>query len=190
MKIKNNTSYYLLLPMLEVDYSHHIECGIEEVYTGCPEYTGDEELGKYLFVTYNNWNKSNNESKTILRSLATDSFTNGTNGLYTLVFEIPEKYKIDVEWFKKGAYSKINKEYVEKYFPKVIVDSNGDQVRFKNRMIFDKDEDLRLAWDIEYGVQIPEGAEVWPKPGERELLKPKQISHDIRSMPTMPIVSE
>lgn len=191
MNIEHTTSYYLLLPMLGIEYQDHLHCGIDEVYLGCPEYTGNEELGEYMFITYKNWKSAKDDVRERISSISKDSFTNETNGLYTKVFDIPEEYKIDIEYFKRGDYSKINKEYVEKYFPKYI-EEDGIQIKYPNRMIFDKDPDLRDAWDLEYNVQIPEDTEVWPKPGSRELLATKsdQYNGNSRTMPMVPIGSK
>ena len=189
MKFNHTFTHYLLLPMLDIPYPIHLNCGIDEAYLGCPEYTGNEEMGEYMFVTYKSWKHGSEEAKALIKEKSIDTFTNSTNGLLTKVFEIPEEYKIDVEYFKRGDYSKISKEYVDKYFP-ITVTMEGEEVKHNNRMVFDKDRELADIWDIQYNVQIPEDAEVYPKPDpDRELLKPKGVSNDTEFVPTIDLTS-
>ena len=193
MIFKHTFTHYLLLPILGIKYEHHKICGIDEAYLGCHEYTGNENMGEYMFVTYTNWKNADESSKELLRSVSKDLFTNETNGLLTLVFEIPEEYKIDVFYFIKGDYSKINRDYVEKHFPKIMIVDGVEHKHpnYTNRLIFDKGDELRQAWDIEYNVQIPEDAEVWPKPSpDREVLKPiHSNAYDNGNLPAVSLTS-
>lgn len=188
MTIKHTNSHYLLLPMLDIPYEKHGALGIQEVYIGCPEYQGDEDWGKYLYVTYLNWKNGDSELKQEIKSKSIDLFTNTVNGLITLVFEIPKQYEIDIQYFLRGEYSKMDRNYVEKNFPE-ITKYEGKEIRNPNRGVFDKADFLREAWRSEYNVEIPEDAEVWIKPDKaRELLTTKKIqSNDPENHPMVSI---
>lgn len=186
MTFKHTFTHYLLLPMLEIDYIHHSACGIDEAYLGCPEMTGDSDLhSDFMYVTYKTWNTAPDESKKVLRSHADSVFTNETNGLLTVTYPIPEKYKIDVEYFIRGEYSKIDKGYVKEHFPEKI-HIKGEEHFNPNRGVFDKADFIRDQWEELFNVQIPEGQEVWPKPDpDREILKPAKQNSNATDPPLL-----
>lgn len=74
------------------------------------------------------------------------------------VFRIPDEVKEGlVKPVLEGAYSKVDKGLVEKFFSELR--------RKGNRQVFDKDPLVyKTFWEELIGVPLPEGAEVWPKP--------------------------
>lgn len=188
MKVEHTSTYYFLLPMLGIEHRKHSLCGIKEVYLGCPEFQGDDDWGKYMYVTYTNWKDADPQIKKEIKDKSLDLFTNEVDGLITLVFDIPEKYAIDIQYFIRGEYSKIDREYVRANFPIVIKDANGEEIMNPNRGILDKAGFIRDAWEFEHNVKIPEGAEVWSKPDKsRELLTKKTSTNDPEFLPVVPL---
>lgn len=74
------------------------------------------------------------------------------------VFKLPEKYRADVELFKLGKYSKMNRDYVNEKFEK------GSK-KFK---VFTKDPGYRAALEDECGLRLPEDAELASIPNPEE----------------------
>ena len=188
MNIEHTSTYYFLLPMLSIDHKKHSVCGINEVYLGCPEYQGNDDWGKYMYITYNNWKNGDPQIKQEIKDSSIDLFTNEVDGLITLVFEIPKKYEIDVQYFIRGEFSKIDKEYVNANFPVYLINSKGEKILNPNRGILDKADFIREAWEFEHNVKIPEDAEVWTKPSkDRELLTRKKQENDPELLPMVSI---
>jgi len=79
------------------------------------------------------------------------------------VLEIPKKYQDITETFKKGAYSKFNREYIQDCVPMVKKGSIS-----KAWKIFNQDLSLRREWEKELGYKEGElekwNEEVYPKP--------------------------
>lgn len=85
-------------------------------------------------------------------------------GEQLFVFNVPEEsYNKVVRPFIEGKYSAIDREYVNKKFPK---DPYG-KLRL-NRRILDKDPALRDEWSRRLGVTLPPDAEVWSKAKEED----------------------
>lgn len=91
-----------------------------------------------------------------------------SNGYTIFAFEVPDESKHIIDLFKQGKYSKFDKEYIERHFPKKIevIDRDG-QVRRKVsqvRKVFDKHKDLRDHWYQRAGIELSEEDEHWSIP--------------------------
>jgi hypothetical protein len=80
------------------------------------------------------------------------------------VFTIPQNLQEKVvKPFLEGAYSKVDRTYVEEHFP----DTLGSRLK-QNRMIFDKHPAFRKYWEDRIGTPLPDDAEVWSRPKVNE----------------------
>ena len=61
--------------------------------------------------------------------------------------------------FKKGEYSKIDKRYVNKFFPKFV--DGKVSLRWK---VFYKDPSLKAFWEDKLDVNLDSDKELWDKP--------------------------
>lgn len=82
------------------------------------------------------------------------------DGGVIFVFNIPDKYKKDVELLKLGKYSKVTEEY-KKLFPQSVRDNKGNKVLFKNWMILYRHPDFKKKMEERVGQSIDENAELW-----------------------------
>lgn len=80
------------------------------------------------------------------------------DGLVVFSFAHGEYVEGTVKPFLKGAYSKVEREYVEKYFPNVQT-----HPRYGTRKVFDKHVDWKVWQEDRIGVTLPDDAEVWCK---------------------------
>jgi hypothetical protein len=78
--------------------------------------------------------------------------------LYAFKLSEDEQQKL-VKPFVEGRYSKIDRDYVEKFFPNV-----PHHRLYGNRLVLDKSPRLKEAIEDELGVTLPDNAEVWSKP--------------------------
>lgn len=80
------------------------------------------------------------------------------------VFSITEEEREGVvEPFKRGEYSKMDRKYVERFFP-----NQAGHRLYPNRLVCDKSDLMREAIETELGVHLPDNAEVWSKPKMEE----------------------
>lgn len=79
-----------------------------------------------------------------------------------------EEWKHIKEELKTSKYSKIDREYVEKFFPKKIytgTDKYGKSIwkPSKNYQILTKADELLAYWEEKLDITLPEEAEAWSK---------------------------
>ena len=93
------------------------------------------------------------------------------DGLIVFAFSQGNYVKGVVDKFWLGQYSKVDRVYVELYFPAVTTHS-----RYGSRCVFDQCAKLREHWEKAIGVSLPPDAEVWSKPRlEHETFDPNQV---------------
>ena len=88
-------------------------------------------------------------------SFSWEDLQKGINILQSIANVIPD--------FKKGQYSKMDKRYVNKFFPKFI--DGKVSVRWK---VFYKDPSLKAFWEEKLAVQIQPDKELWDIPEAEE----------------------
>jgi len=81
------------------------------------------------------------------------------DGLMVFAFSHGDYVEGVVRPFLRGAYSQIDRVYVEKYFPNV-----STHVRYDTRRVLDKAESVRKWQEGRIGISLPPDAEVWSKP--------------------------
>ena len=79
-------------------------------------------------------------------------------GVVVFSFAHGEYVEGTVKPFLKGAYSKMERAYVEKYFPNVKT-----HPRYGNRLVMDKHPSYKAWQEERIGVSLPDDAEVWCK---------------------------
>lgn len=81
-------------------------------------------------------------------------------GYRMFVFKLSDEIKQKVvEPFLRGEYSKVDRSYVEKFFP-----NNPNHNNYPSRLVFDKSNLTREYWEDQLGTTLPLDAEVWSKP--------------------------
>lgn len=82
----------------------------------------------------------------------------------TFVFKLSEEDRSGVvEPFLKGEYSKVDRDYVKKYFP----DDPGHRL-YGNALVLRKHPAKKAYWESKIGSTLPLDAEVWPKPQKKK----------------------
>lgn len=154
-----NYSAGLIAPVMGLHnmlfYNNLLNC-----YVGNVEYEGTDNWGDYIYIEVNY-----TCPKELLESLQKHDWykteIDSLNQTIILVFEPDENTKTKIlKPFIEGKYSKIDKDYVEKYFNYKEIDGSKPI----NRMIFDKDPKLKEYWENKIEVSLPENAEVWSAP--------------------------
>lgn len=86
------------------------------------------------------------------------------SGLRMFVFRLnaEDKFKV-VEPFLEGKYSKVDRTYVDKFFP-----NDPNHSNYGSRLVFDKSSLLRDQWEDKLGTALPLDAEVWSKPTKQK----------------------
>jgi len=84
------------------------------------------------------------------------------------VFSFEDNFKQSVvSPFLAGKYSKIDRDYVNMFFPREII-SGITRRPSMNWMILNKSPKIREQWEDILDVSLPEDAEVWSRPLETE----------------------
>jgi hypothetical protein len=154
---------------------------LDNTYIGNVNWEGDDSWGKYYYVAF-----KEDLSSILLKTLEKHPMYVTTlwedDGTFLVVFEFDEEtQQLIIAPFTRGEYSKIDKNYVDKYFQQFT--STGQQST--NWQIVNKAETLRAYWEKELNVtpyiriSIPEDAEVWSKiKKENEIFGYKQYSQN------------
>jgi hypothetical protein len=77
-----------------------------------------------------------------------------------IVFNIPEKFRKDVELVKEGKYSKTSLAY-KKLFPQNVKDKKGNKTLFEIWMILNKHPQFKKRMEDKVGQSINNEAELW-----------------------------
>ncbi len=95
------------------------------------------------------------------------------------IFEPDQKTKETIlQPFSKGEYSKIDRDYVEKYYNYTL----PDKTRPINYLILTKDYSLKIYWEERIGLSIGD-QEVWdrPKPEDEIYSFIKVLHNEVQS---------
>lgn len=79
-------------------------------------------------------------------------------GVVVFAFDHGEYVEGTVKPFIRGAYSKMERVYVEKYFPNVKT-----HPRYGNRLVMDRHPSYKVWQEERIGVKLSDDAEVWCK---------------------------
>lgn len=172
--VKKNKTTLFLLPLLELHYPDLVNHGFVNAYLGDDNY--EIICDNHMFLLFNpvKFTKEFEEFASVLRthpyfSLEYDCPENEL-GKVMFVFGIPSEYNHIVSNVKKGEYSKVDKRYVNKYFPKFI--DGKVSIRWK---VFYKDPSLKKFWEDKLAVVIESDKELWDIPeAKEEILNYKQ----------------
>lgn len=164
MKAKNQTqTNQFILPMTNIDISEVDNNGFINSYIGNKDY--DKDWGENIYVLYDSDRISLKHSQHIMAQEFFKERYYPEIGKVMFIMGIPTKYQAEViEPFLRGEYSKINKEYVHKYFSKHDVVGN----EMTNWKIFYKSPNMRIYWENILNVELDLDAEVWSRPLKRE----------------------
>lgn len=154
-------STYFLLPLTGVDKSlispFLNNCYIQDIDLGNEKLQLELET-EYLFVLLDI--EDSTEFREAEKALqGNDNFklaynVSETNCMY--VFTIPAEYSADVKTFLNGAYSDMSTAAKAK-----ILNGRTNNTLYK---VFTKDSSLKKHWEYKTGEDLPNDAEVWPKP--------------------------
>ena len=147
----NNSSLFLL-PIIKVEGN----IVTKDFYNSYIASSTNPEVGKAIIVVYTNEDQELDKKLQTATNFANKRVDNGK-----IVYEFTvnqEEYNGVVKPFINGAYSKIDRSYVESNFPR-----NPTHPLFSNRLILDKDPAMLNYW-AEKGVIIPSHQEVWSIP--------------------------
>lgn len=84
-----------------------------------------------------------------------------------VVVQVHPNYKVDLNYFKRGLYSRIKKTYVAKHFSEYIYDNSGEELLSEAFGVFHKKEWLREEY-LKKEIDIPKGQELWDIPYAQE----------------------
>ena len=92
-----------------------------------------------------------------------------TKQMTHVVLQIPEGYRDTVvKPFLAGKYSKIDRDYVRRYYEPKRRNVAGIYEDSYNYKILTKHPEIRDWWEYRLGTSLPEDAEVWPKPEKED----------------------
>jgi hypothetical protein len=166
--VKKNKTTLFLLPLLELNYSEIIENGFVNAYLGDDGY--EIICDNHMFLLFNP-HKFTIQFEAFAEKLRQHpcfsleyDCPDNKYGKVMFVFGIPPEYNHVVANIKKGEYSKVDKRYVNKFFPKFI--DGKVSIRWK---VFYKDPSLKAFWEEKLSnerspVRIDNSAELWDKP--------------------------
>lgn len=141
--------------------TQYLWTGLLKTYVGNFDYTGDDSWGKYLTLEYDMSVTNKEQLASIRANKNTVHEYNPEDGVIIFVLKIPPKYKKNVvDPFLEGAYSKIDRAYVNAHFS--ARRANGSYST--NWLILTKDNSLRKFWEDQIGLPLPHNAEVWSRP--------------------------
>ena len=173
--MQKSTSF--LVPMM--NFSGSVYPSLIGSYIGNVEYEGDADWGNYLYLEYE-YDKNKQYIYNEIREHAQfiDELHDDNSIIFILKFTDKQRETI-VNPFKEGKYSKIDRNYVAKYFPKY----NREGRVSNNWRILMKDEwdrpnyiiSLRDYWEGRIGIPIPVDAEVWDRPMKREEVRGYEV---------------
>lgn len=158
MNTEQQKSKSLVVPVLGVN-TVEFYSSLINTYLGNVEYEGDDSWGNYIYLEL-----KRDTPGYLIRHLRNHSwFINEYDPTTESIIVVMEpdddvKKKI-IEPFLQGKYSKIDKDYVNKYFNYVYPDGT----RPINWLILNKDKSLWNYWENKING-LPKDAEVWSAP--------------------------
>lgn len=154
-----------ILPILNINWGELNNNGYISTYMGDRLYTGDNSWGENLFIKIDKTSLSQNfESKLKSHKRYVTSYNVPDENTTMFVFSFEDQFKDQVvKPFLEGKYSKIDKSYVNMFFPKEVV-SGLTRKPSMNWMILHKSDLIRQQWEDILETSLPDGAEVWSRP--------------------------
>lgn len=175
-QVKKNKTTLFLLPILGLDWIDLVNNGFVNAFLGDDEY--EIICDNHLFLLFNPLkftvafeNFCQKLRSNPLFSLEYDC-PNYEEGKVMFVFGIPSEYQHILPNFKRGEYSKMDKRFVNKFFPKFI--DGKVSIRWK---VFYKDPSLRAFWEEKLSnkvgseeslVSLDDNVELWDIPEAKE----------------------
>lgn len=154
-----------LLPVLKISWSEAVDNGFIRIFTGNTEYEGQNVWGNYLYLLFKHKKLSSKYKAKLLAHPQYHDCYDPSKKHVMFIFKLTDKQKERiVNPFLKGAYSKIDSDYVKAHFHKY---SQNGQLS-SNWRILHKDPLLRQEWEKLIGTSLPKDAEVWPRPEKAE----------------------
>lgn len=164
MVVKQNSSLWFVTQMFEFE-----EAPVKVfdnpffVNTYLVDPAFDESFNGHLYVLYKN-GLSDNLVNFLTSHKAFKTTYCPKDGFIMYVFSYnAEQIEGVVKPFLSGSFSKIDRLYVERYFPAVATHHN-----YTTRKVLDKHPDYREYWKRRIGVELPDNAEVWTKPNIKD----------------------
>jgi hypothetical protein len=169
-KINKTTSFLLYAADLDPDLL--LRYGMSSAYIDDHNY--EKPLATLnsidVFVEFDLANPTDDFEDTCMALRQHSNFLDEYEYEHSLIFrfQLSEEWKHIKEELLTSKYSKIDREYVEKYFPKRTVESydqylNPIYAKSMNHMILTKDEELRQKWEEKLSMTIDPELEVWEK---------------------------
>jgi hypothetical protein len=161
-----NKTTLFLYPALELPDNILLRNGFKNAYLSDHEYDIRWDYDKCLYLLFEpeKFDDVFEDFSAYMRGhdLFKDEYD--LNGKVVFVLEIPKKYQDIIETFKRGEYSKFNREYIQECVPMVKKGSVS-----KAWKIFNQDASLRKEWATFCGYDNVEdfarwNQEVYPKP--------------------------
>lgn len=177
--MKYNCCSIFLSPLLGVPQGLLNQSGGYQVYLGDVSRRGELDWDEVLYL------ELKKPPSPVLQEYLTEG--NGfidnyqdENG-YVYVKELDgEELNWIITPFIKGEYSKIDREYVRKNFPRKYQQTLTGLVKQSvNYMILTKDDSLRKYWEEDKGLNLPESAEVWSAPLRKNEIRNYEITQNV-----------
>lgn len=160
MVVKQNSSLWFVTQMFEFEKAPERvfdNPNFVNTYLIDPEFS--EDFNGQLYVLFKS-GMSDNLVNFLTSHTAFKTTYSPKDGLQMFVFSYdPEQIEGVVKPFLRGAFSKIDRAYVERYFPAVASHHN-----YTTRKVLDRHPDYKEYWERRIGVELPSDAEVWSKP--------------------------
>ena len=159
VQLKDNVSTFLLLSPLDINYLEWLDSGFINAYIGD---VNRQELGEKIFMLF-----EVKDGVKLDELYANKYFLEDYdyNGWYVLVFNFPEEFQRDLEFVKKSEYSKVSKEFKEKFPKKIIYIDEKSKRRYLANSLAHKiiNRYSYLLEDLSefFGMEITEEHEFW-----------------------------
>lgn len=153
-------------PLLKIPSSSFSRNGYIDAYLGHYEKTG-EEWGSSIYLAFN---KDLLGEPLVTYMLNKDNYlSNDIDGdVHLFEFKIsPSDQENIIMPFLKGAYSKVDRRYVDENFPKITFSGSAMNVNPKWK-VFYKDPSLAKYWEDKIGIKFTNKMEVYSKPLKNE----------------------
>ena len=156
----------LLLPAAGLDATLLVEFGFINAYINDAEYervVGDQEKDVFVLLKPSSLDTRFEEYCAMLRGLSNYLDEYDIEGGFVMFrFKLLEEWKHIKDEFLTSKYSKIDRRYVNIFFPQYYASPEGYVVS-KNWQILTKAPELRAFWEEVLDTSIPEDFELWDK---------------------------
>ena len=155
MTYSKTTQFLLPLVEWEGTFSDIEQDGFINAYCG---YVGDgeEEWGKYLYFLFEEHIPEHREQELRTNPLFQKMEKVDGNRLLFRFKPRPEDVENVMTPFINGKYSKISRDFADAYYPRLTMN------------VVEKADVTRNMWEERIGKELPEDAEVWPRPEKED----------------------